>query len=296
MTALPAQTNVSHTDRFGMMLFFAIAVHMTVILGLTFNPFAHRKPDEAFPTMDVTLVNPGDQQEKPEKAAYAAQISQRGGGNTDKRVRATRTPKTLNIPGQPGINETTSLPHPAAGRHHKELLTQDRSPQQLDVAKQDREPTEPHKVSAAQLIMSGKKIASLSTEIDATLQAQADNPRERFISASTRQINYAAYMDAWRSKVERIGNLNYPEKAKRHKLSGSLILDVALRPNGTIKTINVRRSSGHKLLDDAAVRIVKLAAPFAPFPKKMRQNTDILHIIKTWQFLSGNQQQNQLRM
>lgn len=296
MTSPPPQTSVSHTDRFGMTLFFAVAVHMTVILGLTFNPFAHRKRDEAFPTMDVTLVNPADHMEKPDKAAYAAQISQKGGGNTNRRVRATRTPKTLNVPGQPGINETTSMPHPASGRHHKQLLTQDKSPQKLDVAKEDKEPVPLHKVSAAQLIMSGKRIASLSTEIDATLQAQSHNPRERFISANTRQIDYAAYMDAWRSKVERIGNLNYPEKAKREKLSGSLILDVALRPNGTVKTIKVRRSSGHKLLDDAAVRIVKLAAPFAPFPKKMRQNTDILHIIKTWQFLSGNQQQNQLRM
>ena len=95
-------------------------------------------------------------------------------------------------------------------------------------------------------------------------------------------------MEAWRAKVERVGNLNYPDEARRRRLSGDLLLDVALRPDGSIHRILLRRSSGHTVLDDAALRIVKLAAPFAPFPKDIREETDILHVERTWQFLTSN--------
>jgi protein TonB len=91
-------------------------------------------------------------------------------------------------------------------------------------------------------------------------------------------------MDAWRAKVEAIGNLNYPEEAKRRHLTGNLLLDVALNPDGTVNGISLRRSSGHKTLDDAAIRIVELAAPFAPFPPEVRADIDVLHITRTWKF------------
>jgi protein TonB len=95
-------------------------------------------------------------------------------------------------------------------------------------------------------------------------------------------------MEAWRAKVERVGNLNYPEAARRKKLSGNLILDVALNNDGSINQITVRRSSGHKVLDDAAIRIVELASPYSPFPDHIREETDILHITRTWQFLNDH--------
>jgi len=95
---------------------------------------------------------------------------------------------------------------------------------------------------------------------------------------------YSSYMDAWRAKVERVGNLNYPEMAKRQNIAGSLVLDVAINPDGTVNAIQVLRTSGHKILDDAAVRIVELAAPYAPLPPDMRADTDILHITRTWKF------------
>jgi protein TonB len=94
-------------------------------------------------------------------------------------------------------------------------------------------------------------------------------------------------MEAWRAKVERIGNLNYPEAARQQGLSGSLILDVGLKPDGSIDDIIIRKSSGHKLLDDAAVRIVQLAAPYSPFTDDIKSETDILHITRTWQFLDA---------
>jgi protein TonB len=88
--------------------------------------------------------------------------------------------------------------------------------------------------------------------------------------------------------VEKIGNLNYPEEAKRRKLYGNLLMHVAVRADGSVEKIRIRRSSGHKLLDDAAVRIVRMAAPFAPFPPEIREEVDVLDITRTWQFLDGN--------
>lgn len=143
------------------------------------------------------------------------------------------------------------------------------------------------KPSAAELMNSSMEMAALSAEVKRKLKAKAERPRRKFISASTKEYKYASYMEAWRSKVERVGNLNYPEEARRRGLTGSLILDVALKPNGSVDEITIRKSSGNKILDDAAIRIVNLAAPFAPFPDKIRAETDILHITRTWQFLHG---------
>ncbi len=149
-------------------------------------------------------------------------------------------------------------------------------------------PALPPTLSATALMANSFKIASLSAQIRRKLQAKAERPRRKFISASTKEYKYASYMEAWRSKVERVGNLNYPEAARKRKLSGSLILDVALNDDGSINQITVRRSSGHKVLDDAAIRIVKLASPYSPFPDQIRKETDILHITRTWKFLNNH--------
>ncbi len=141
--------------------------------------------------------------------------------------------------------------------------------------------------TATQLLTNSLKIASLSAEVRRKEEAKAKRPRRKFISASTKEYNYAAYMEAWRSKVERVGNLNYPEQARKQGLSGSLVLDVALRRDGSIDEITIRRSSGEKMLDDAAIRIVELSAPFSPFPQHIQDETDILHIMRTWQFLNN---------
>lgn len=155
-----------------------------------------------------------------------------------------------------------------------------------EVAETPAEPA-PSRPSAAELVSSSMETAALNAEIQRKLKAKAERPRRKFISASTQEYKYASYMEAWRSKVERVGNLNYPEEARKRGLTGSLILDVALKPDGSVEQITVRRSSGNKLLDDAAIRIVKLAEPFAPFPEDIREETDILHITRTWQFVHG---------
>jgi len=145
----------------------------------------------------------------------------------------------------------------------------------------------PRMPSATELLTNSFKIASLSAEIRRKMVAKAQRPRRKFISATTKEYKYAAYMEAWRSKVERVGNLNYPEQARKQSLSGSLVLDVALNQDGSINEITIRRSSGEKILDDAAVRIVELAAPFSPFPQHIKDETDILHIMRTWQFINN---------
>jgi periplasmic protein TonB len=152
------------------------------------------------------------------------------------------------------------------------------------VKKTIRKPRTP---SATELLTNSFKIASLSAEIRRKMEAKAKRPRRKFISASTKEYKYAAYMEAWRSKVERVGNLNYPEQARKQGLSGSLVLDVALNPDGSINEITIRRSSGEKVLDDAAIRIVELAAPYGPFPQHIKDETDILHIMRTWQFINN---------
>lgn len=143
-------------------------------------------------------------------------------------------------------------------------------------------------IDAAALVRRSLAMASLSAEVDKRLDAYAKRPRRHWISARTREHKYAAYMEAWRSKVERVGNLNYPDEARRRRLSGDLLLDVALNADGSVSGVSVSRSSGHKALDDAAVRIVRLAAPYSRFPKAIREETDILHISRTWRFLTGN--------
>ena len=132
-----------------------------------------------------------------------------------------------------------------------------------------------------------QEIDRLTAELDRRTLSASKQERRKAVNASTQEYKYASYLEAWRRKVERIGNLNYPDEAKRRRLHGNLILHVAVRADGSIERIRVRRSSGHKLLDDAAVRIVRMSAPFAPFPPEIREEIDVLDITRTWQFLDG---------
>jgi len=170
----------------------------------------------------------------------------------------------------------------------EEIAEQQKPEENVSDKKIPEKPEMPPTPSAMTLLTNSFKIASLSAQIRRKLQAKAERPRRKFISASTKEYKYASYMEAWRLKVERVGNLNYPEAARKRKLSGSLILDVALNDDGSINQITVRRSSGYKILDDAAIRIVELASPYSPFPDQIRKETDILHITRTWQFLNNH--------
>lgn len=195
-------------------------------------------------------------------------------------VAEASTPQPVPLP-KPTIRPDRKVEKAAQAKMAREIAQQKKPEVMQTVA--PAPPPVPAPTAAA-LVARSFAIASLDAEIEERTNAIAKRPRRKFISASTREYKYAAYMEAWRAKVERVGNLNYPDEARREKLSGSLILDVALNSDGSINEITVRRPSGHALLDDAAIRIVKMAAPYAAFPEDFVKEVDILHITRTWQF------------
>jgi protein TonB len=121
------------------------------------------------------------------------------------------------------------------------------------------------------------------------MQAYQERPRKKFIGARASEYRFAMYVDNWRLKIERIGNLNYPEEAKSRRIYGSLQLTVGIRPDGDVDSVEVNRTSGQKVLDQAAIRIVRLAGPFDRFPDSIKADTDILYITRTWTFARGDQ-------
>lgn len=317
MSAVFIEPDITPADRLGLTLCFAIIVHAIIVLGITFAPEESMTP--RYDMMEVVLVQQ-KQENKVEDAKLLAQASLEGGGESteelvpgtplpppfpDTKAAITAPPEVEAPPPQPSTqaeaetdvagttkNEPVTeqlmaqspdgeAPLPAKREKRIEEAPQKQEAQETTDTKKRKTPT------ATQLLANSFKIASLSAEVKRKLEAKAARPKRTFISASTKEYRFAAYMEAWRAKVERIGNLNYPEEARKRKLNGSLILDVALNPDGTVNQITVRKSSGHKILDDAAIRIVHLASPFAPFPDNIKKDTDILHITRTWQFLNN---------
>ena len=169
----------------------------------------------------------------------------------------------------------------------RELLTTASSERKIAAGLDTPEVKQKHNLTAAQLLSRSKEIARLSAEIDQTQRVFAHRPKRKYISARTKEYKYASYEEAWRAKVERIGKINFPDEARRQKLSGSLIMSVTINQDGNIKSIKIRQSSGHKILDDGAIRIVRLAAPFARFSNDIRKDVDELVITRTWVFEAG---------
>ncbi len=286
MPATALKPIVSPADRLGLTLFLAGAVHALIILGVSFD-MEKLLPRDIPLTMEITLVH-SKSDEAPEQADYLAQANQKGGGNVSEKMRPSSpisNPRPTTEQGDAEQSLPVMSPPAQPVREQITLMTTDmESRQQVADTEQSPHPPLPAAPSAAELMSRSREIARLSAEIRQKQQTYAQMPREKFISANTRESKYAAYQDAWRQKVERIGNLNYPDQAKRQKLSGNLLLDVAINPDGSLKSVTVERSSGHKVLDDGAIRIVRLAAPFAPLPKNILKEVDVLHITRVWQF------------
>jgi protein TonB len=170
----------------------------------------------------------------------------------------------------------------------KQLLTSRQAAEKI-VSRPPTPPLPAPTPDLAQLLSSSQQeIDRLTAQMDKRSN-NATRERRKAVNASTQEYLYANYLDAWRRKVEKIGNLNYPDEAKRRSLFGNLMLHVAVRADGSVEQIRLVHSSGHKLLDDAAIRIVRLAAPFAPFPAEIRNEVDVLDITRTWVFQRNNQ-------
>jgi len=287
---------ITPVDRLGLTLCMAIITHAVVVLGITFTQ--EDKPAPRYDAMEIILVQQSSQ--APDEARLLAQANLEGGGDTEEEIMpATPLPSPFpdvvaEITTPPPADIPAAVPESDPGRT---LLTAESDQAQLvssienvlELPTEAEQPLETPRTerllpNATTLVTNSMKIAALSAEIQRKLEAQAERPKRKFISASTREFRYAAYMEAWRAKVERVGNLNYPDAARQQGLSGDLILDVALKQDGSIHEIIIRRSSGHKVLDDAAIRIVHLAAPYSPFPDDIENEVDILHITRTWQF------------
>ncbi len=284
MSAVTASPAIEPHHRLELTLFVAAALHAMVILGVGFGLEDRLAPDE-LTRMEVTLVHSRSDQ-APEKADFLAQANQQGGGEAEEPARPTSPAATPHMLPSRGTDALTQPQEPAAPERQaqQQVLTASTAPTRAP--SKPSEEAAPKAPNAAQLMRRSLEMASLSAEINRDWRTAAQRPRRKYISASTKEYKYASYEEAWRLKVERIGNLNYPDEAKRDGLSGALMLDVAIKADGSISAIKLLRSSGHRVLDDAAQRIVWLAAPFAPFPASIRRETDVLHIIRTWKFES----------
>jgi len=265
----------------------SLALH-AVLLSLHF-----RMPDTRWQRsnapLEVVLVN-AKTRECPSKAEVLAQANLNRGGTVEERRRA-RTPLPVTEPREPGKDLADAQRRQRSlEARQEELLAQARQAQTRVPAPAPRQPgaeetkAQPNGRDLADLSLAAMR---LQAQIDRQIQEYQERPRRKFIGANASEYRFAQYEEDWRAKVERIGTNNYPDEA-RGKLYGSLQLSVTLRPDGNVESVYLDRSSGLKVLDAAALKIVRMATPFAAFPADIRRDTDLLTITRTWFFGKGD--------
>jgi len=281
-------------ERFGLVasmqvaIIASIAFHLLLIVGVGMRLPLIPKWEDPHNVMDVVLVN-SKSATRPVKADALAQANLDGGGNTDQKLRAAtplpaleeRDPSRELKAAENRVKQLETEAH--------ELMTRMKSKAAVTRAEVTLPSTAQGDAEARDLVDKSLEIERLEAQIKREYQAYQERPKRKFVGARAQEYRFAQYVDTWRQRIERVGNLNYPEEAKVRKLYGRLQLTVAIRANGEVESVEVNRSSGHKILDQAAIRIVRLAAPFAPFPENIRVDTDILHITRTWTFTRGDQ-------
>jgi len=276
-------------ERFGFTVFLSACVHAIIILGVGFTYLEELNSE---PALEITMAQYRSEF-APDEADFLAQENQIGSGTLDTAA-APSTPfasdfnddviqEVVPIPQAPEIvNEVEVQDTAVISSFQNERQVQ----QQLDELEPEDEKPLSEDASPDDLSLA---IASLQAQLDLQRQAYAKRPRRYTISsASTKKSHDALYLDGWRRRIEAVGNINYPVEARRQQLYGNLRMLVALLPNGEVSEIQILQSSGHRVLDQAAVEIVNMAAPFDPFPEEMRAEADILEIIRTWRFHEGN--------
>jgi len=265
----------------------SIALH-AVILSIHFAPIVIKDLGRSTP-IEVALVN-AKSKDKPTKADVLAQANLDGGGNTDADRRA-KSPLPV-LPKDSAQNEITIATQKLDDleRRAKEMLSAMRSAQSVAVAPKPTDATErPELPTSNEMMQRTLEAMRLEAQIAKDMDAYQKRPKRKFVGARAEEYRFARYVEDWRLKVERIGNLNYPEAARAKKLYGSLVLTVSIRADGSLEAVEVSKSSGQRILDAAAVRIVEMAAPYATFPPDVRRDTDILHITRTWSFTKGDE-------
>ncbi|HEX4944039.1 MAG TPA: energy transducer TonB [Usitatibacteraceae bacterium] len=266
----------------------SVAFHAFAIVGLGFRVPDPRGFDAPHNVLDVVLVN-AKSASKPAKADALAQANLDGGGNTDKKRRASSPFPVMDS------SESAREVRQAQGRVQQlereaaELMTRLKSKAAVAPPDPVADRDEKSDKTARDLIEKSLEIQRLEAQIRRDFQAYQERPRKKFVGARASEYRFAMYVDNWRLKIERVGNLNYPDEARRQKLYGSLQLTVGLKPDGDVESVEINRSSGHRVLDQAAIRIVRLASPFDRFPDVIRADTDILYITRTWTFTRADQ-------
>ncbi len=266
----------------------SILVH-GVVLSIHFQSDIKRMLDRG-PTLEVSLVN-ARSATRPTQPDILAQTNLDGGGNTDENRKA-KTPLPV-IPHQLFSRREMTIAQEqikAMEKRATELMTQLRNTPVQNFVVSAPEPVEHTQLpSTADLTQRALESMRLEAQVAKDMDAYQKRPKRRFVGARAEEYRFARYVEDWRLKVERIGNLNYPQAARDMKLYGSLILSVSIRADGSVENIEITRSSGHRVLDAAAERIVEMGAPYAPLPADVRRDTDILVITRTWSFTRGEE-------
>ncbi|SKA88698.1 protein TonB [Thiothrix eikelboomii] len=265
---------------------FALAVHAAIIFGISFAPLV--LPRLAIPpALDITIVQLPSE-ETPKEVNFLAQANQEASG-TEEEVNKPRSPLASSLSTDTGES-------PVPSEASTEDLQPKLEPQILttkgntftELSKEPDQPDNPNQLIADITADSAREIAELLAEVDAAEAQYARRPRIHFIDAvSAKSAVEAAYIDSWIKKIERIGNINFPEEAIRRNMSGKLILNVTLDHAGRVVDSQIDVSSGFNILDKAALRIVNLASPYPPLPADIRKKWDQLNITRTWIFHSG---------
>ncbi|MCQ4294333.1 energy transducer TonB [Pseudomonas stutzeri] len=283
----PETTRVRPADRLGFTLFLATALHLALILGLGFTL---SEPKQISKTLEITLST-FKSEEKPKEADFLAQDNQQGSGTLEHKA----SPKTTELAPFQDTEVRKVTPPAAPPRSTRQepaktvVTTRSPQPDKADVKQQTQPQPEPQPAPAFDSAQLSAEIASLEAELAQEVERYAKRPRvSRQNSAATMRDISAWYRDEWRKKVERIGNLNYPDEARRQQIYGSLRMLVTINRDGTVQELRVIESSGQPVLDEAALRIVRLAAPFAPFSGELAQKFDQVEIIRTWRFERGD--------
>lgn len=271
-------------DRLTVTLFLAGAFHLIVILGVTFAP--PLQDPSLVPTLEVLLVN-NSLPDAPanDRASYLAERTQQGSGNS--RAARTRQPGAGDAPqDSPGAPEGGDQPPTLAGLAGGEgrLLTARGGPPRFIADMSEADAMLP---ALPRQALAGQPSPFAGRDDDAELELKGPERRELLVTASTRSSEVAVYLDAWKRRIEQVGTLNFPNEARRRSLSGNPVIEVALASNGGLVRAAVRRSSGHAELDQAAIEILKLAAPFEAFPEPLARRHEVLRFAYEWQFVAG---------
>ncbi len=283
---LPRPSAMPDDRRLWLAIVISLAVHgLLMTLHFSFPDASKAVRDKA---LDIILVNARSER-KPSEAQALAQANLEGGGNTDenRRIKTPLPPKPQQVKGSEIERMQRRVQEIQVAQ--QKMLTEAKTARAVVAARNAAEqPTPVTSLSGLDLAESARAMARLEGEINKSIDDYNKRPRTKFIGARTKEYRFAQYIESWRQKVERIGTLNYPEEA-RGKLYGSLVLTASINHDGSLNRVDINRSSGYKVLDEAAKRIVRMAAPYADFPPDIRRDTDILEITRTWYFTQGDQ-------